>query len=49
MRIIFRLRSLKYLFLRNYWGIRKGSKWVYTPEIYAYMIDLGLITIGYAI
>jgi hypothetical protein len=50
MRIIFVTRPLKFLFLRNYWGIRKGELWVIIPEEkYAFMIDMGMLTIGYAI
>jgi hypothetical protein len=50
MRIIFVTRPLKFLFLRNYWGIRKGEVWTIIPEEkYAFMIDMGILTIGYAI
>ena len=49
MRIIFWIRPLKYLFFRGYWGIRQGEQWVYPPEKYALMLDMGAITIGYAI
>ena len=48
MRLIFWMRPLKYLFLHNYWGVRKGEKWAYPPEKYAFMLDIGIITIGYA-
>ena len=49
MRIIFRTRPLKFLFLKNWYGIRKGDMWVYYPETYAFMVDAGIVTFGYAV
>jgi hypothetical protein len=49
MRIVFYIRPFKYLFLKNYWAIRRGEKWVYSYEQSApcFLLDLGMITIGY--
>ena len=50
MRIIFCVRPFRFLFLRNWWAIRKGKQWAFYPEEkYAVMLDMGMFTIGYAI
>ena len=50
MRIIFRTRPLRFLFLKNWYGIRKGEMWVYYPEeTYGFMVDAGIVTFGYAV
>lgn len=48
MRLIFRVRPLKFLFLRNWYGVRTGAMWTIPPDTYIYMIDAGILTIGYA-
>ena len=49
MRIIFHIRPLRFMFIKNWYGVRKGSAWVYSPEKRAWMLDIGSITIGYII
>ncbi len=49
MRFIFWVRPLKYLFFLNYWGLRTGPEWVYPPDKYAVIFDMGIISVGYVI
>lgn len=47
-RFIFHVRPIRYMFLKNWYGIRHGPAWVYLPERTATLLDIGSITIGYA-
>lgn len=49
MRLIFRVRPFRFMFLRNWYGIRKGEMWITEPfETRIFMLDLGMFTFGYA-
>ena len=48
MRIIFHIRPLRFMFIKNWYGIRKGGIYTYSPEKYAWLLDIGSLTVGYA-
>ena len=49
-RLIFNVRPFASMFICNWYGIRKGTIWVYPPEQkYAIICDIGMVRIGFAI
>jgi hypothetical protein len=49
MRFILHFRPFKYLFRKNWYGIRKGKAWTYIFGETINILDLGILSIGYAI
>lgn len=46
MNPVFHIRPIKYIFLKNWWGFRKGAMWTYKMNGRAYLLDMGCLTIG---